>query len=114
MRVGLASWFFGGMERGVSAAQHSRRGYGWAGSTGLSQSLKNGGGMGSAGPLVTPATRGQSSSRTQPIRPVFHPLTNFAACVDAPLGAREIFKSGAARGRVLTCVRPLLRLGSHA
>src|SRR3954467_10857662 len=34
---------------------------------------------------------------------------NFATCVDAPLGAREISKSGAARGRVLTCVRPLLR-----
>src|SRR4051812_34782543 len=33
-----------------------------------------------------------------------------ASCVDAPLGAREIFKSGAARGRVLTCVRPLMRL----
>jgi hypothetical protein len=35
---------------------------------------------------------------------------NFATCVDAPLGAREIFKSGVARGRVLTCVRPLMRL----
>src|SRR5215207_380477 len=31
-------------------------------------------------------------------------------CVDAPLGAREIFRSGVARGRVLTCVRPLVRL----
>src|SRR3954471_2025594 len=35
---------------------------------------------------------------------------SFATCVDAPLGAREIFKSGVARGRVLTCVRPLMRL----
>src|ERR687889_2644338 len=35
---------------------------------------------------------------------------NFATCVDAPLGAREIFESGVARGRVLTCVRPLVRL----
>src|SRR5215208_6112547 len=34
----------------------------------------------------------------------------FATCVDAPLGAREIFKSGAARSRVLTCVRPWMRL----
>src|SRR3954454_980560 len=34
---------------------------------------------------------------------------NFATCVDAPSGAREIFESGVARGRVLTCVRPLLR-----
>src|SRR3954469_18545740 len=37
------------------------------------------------------------------------PTPEFATCVDAPFGAREIFKSGAARGRVLTCVRPLLR-----
>src|SRR4051812_2911269 len=35
---------------------------------------------------------------------------NFAPCVDAPLGAREIFRSGVARGQVLTCVRPLMRL----
>src|SRR4051794_5379041 len=35
---------------------------------------------------------------------------NFATCVDAPFGAREIFRSGVARGRVLTCVRPLMRL----
>ena len=35
---------------------------------------------------------------------------NFATCVDAPLGAGEIFESGVARGRVLTCVRPLVRL----
>ena len=41
---------------------------------------------------------GSSPSRQQP------------TCVDAPLGAREIFKSGVARGRVLTCVRPLMRL----
>src|SRR3954454_4986115 len=34
---------------------------------------------------------------------------NFATCVDAPLGAREIFRSVPARGRELTCVRPLLR-----
>src|SRR3954465_7462031 len=33
-----------------------------------------------------------------------------ATCVDAPFGAREIFESGTARGRVLTCVRPLMRL----
>ena len=33
-----------------------------------------------------------------------------ATCVDARLGAREIFRSGVARGRVLTCVRPLMRL----
>src|SRR4051812_13141960 len=33
-----------------------------------------------------------------------------ATCVDAPLGAREIFRSGVARGQVLTCVRPLMRL----
>src|SRR4051794_26365635 len=43
------------------------------------------------------------------IRLVLGSLTNFATCVDARLGAREIFKSGVARGRVLTCVRPLLR-----
>jgi hypothetical protein len=35
---------------------------------------------------------------------------NFAACVDAHFGARRIFWIGAARGRVLTCVRPLMRL----
>src|SRR5215212_11810540 len=35
--------------------------------------------------------------------------TLITTCVDAPLGAREIFESGVARGRVLTCVRPLLR-----
>src|SRR3954468_21707962 len=29
---------------------------------------------------------------------------NFATCVDAPFGAREIFRSGVARGQVLTCV----------
>ena len=35
---------------------------------------------------------------------------NFAKCVDAPGDAREIFRIRAARGRVLTCVRPLMRL----
>src|SRR3954464_11068115 len=35
---------------------------------------------------------------------------NFATCVDARSGARRIFGIGAARGRVLTCVRPLMRL----
>ncbi len=35
---------------------------------------------------------------------------NFATCVDARFGARRIFWIGAARGRVLTCVRPLMRL----
>src|SRR5215212_10604923 len=35
---------------------------------------------------------------------------NFAPCVDARFGARRIFWIGAARGRVLTCVRPLMRL----
>jgi hypothetical protein len=34
----------------------------------------------------------------------------FATCVDAPGDAREIFRIRAARGRVLTCVRPLMRL----
>src|SRR4051812_37358040 len=32
-----------------------------------------------------------------------------ATCVDAPLGARRIIVRGAARRRVLTCVRPLMR-----
>src|SRR5215211_711299 len=32
-----------------------------------------------------------------------------AICVDAPLGARRIIVLGAARRRVLTCVRPLMR-----
>src|SRR4051812_40231584 len=32
-----------------------------------------------------------------------------ATCVDAPLGARRIVRLGAARRRVLTCVRPLMR-----
>src|SRR3954451_7771016 len=32
-----------------------------------------------------------------------------ATCVDAPLGARRIVVLGAARRRVLTCVRPLMR-----
>src|SRR3954464_1717928 len=40
------------------------------------------------------------SAPTSPIR---------ATCVDAPLGARRIVVLGAARRRVLTCVRPLLR-----
>src|SRR3954454_6270493 len=66
--------------------------------------------MGPARPPFTPAIRGQPSLKAEPIRPFFGSLTNFATCVDAPFGAREIFKSGAARGRVLTCVRPLLRL----
>src|SRR3954470_5866359 len=44
-----------------------------------------------------------------PVQPIVQPTPEFATCVDAPFGAREIFKSGAARGRVLTCVRPLLR-----
>src|SRR3954468_13137657 len=35
---------------------------------------------------------------------------NFATCVDARFGARRIFWIGAARGQVLTCVRPLMRL----
>src|SRR5215210_8043312 len=48
--------------------------------------------------------------RSGPVQPLSPPFPNFATCVDAPLGAREIFKSGAARGQVLTCVRPLLRL----
>src|SRR3954471_18463220 len=54
--------------------------------------------------------RGEPSLKTAPIRPFLGLLTNFATCVDAPLGAREIFESGVARGRVLTCVRPLMRL----
>src|SRR5215210_8885720 len=48
--------------------------------------------------------------RSGPVQPLSPPFPNFATCVDAPLGAREIFESGTARGRVLTCVRPLLRL----
>src|SRR5215208_4920217 len=40
---------------------------------------------------------------------MLRPTSEFATCVDAPLGAREIVWIGAARGRVLTCVRPLLR-----
>ncbi len=32
-------------------------------------------------------------------------------CVDAPSGARRIFETGAARDRVLPCVRPLMRHG---
>src|SRR3954447_25777337 len=44
-----------------------------------------------------------------PVQPIVQPTLEFATCVDAPCGAREIFESGVARGRVLTCVRPLLR-----
>src|ERR687886_230108 len=43
-------------------------------------------------------------------RPIPQPFSNFATCVDAGFGARRIFWIGAARGRVLTCVRPLMRL----
>jgi hypothetical protein len=38
------------------------------------------------------------------------PSPTIATCVDAPIGARGIFWIGAARSRVLTCVRPLLQL----
>ena len=38
---------------------------------------------------------------TRPSRCI-NALDNIATCVDAPFGAREIFKSGAARGRVLS------------
>src|SRR3982750_3347005 len=55
------------------------------------------------------AIQGKLSLRTELIRPFLRLLTTFATCVDARFGAREIFKSGVARGRVLTCVRPLLR-----
>src|SRR3954454_15244651 len=47
---------------------------------------------------------------TSPVAAGMRPTPEFATCVDAPFGAREISKSGAARGRVLTCVRPLMRL----
>jgi hypothetical protein len=54
--------------------------------------------------------RGEPSLKTAPIRLSLGLLTNFATCVDARFGARRIFWIGAARGQVLTCVRPLMRL----
>ena len=56
--------------------------------------------------------------KTGPVWPILRPMPEFAtcvdarfgACVDARFGARRIFWMGAARGRVLTCVRPLMRL----
>src|SRR3954464_15654870 len=52
------------------------------------------------GPDAIPFWDGLSAPTSQPIR---------ATCVDAPLGARRIVVLGAARRRVLTCVRPLMR-----
>src|SRR3954464_14311488 len=62
-------------------------------------------------PLVEPRQVRQSAIRSQTERgkTLRQARKKFATCVDAPLGAREIFESGTARGRVLTCVRPLLR-----
>src|SRR3954454_3195319 len=54
-----------------------------------------------------------AAGRTQalsPAAPTRGKRQNFATCVDARFGARRIFWIGAARGRVLTCVRPLMRL----
>src|SRR5215203_5293961 len=51
-----------------------------------------------------------SEAQTHPACSTRGKRPEFATCVDAPLGAREIFESGVARGRVLTCVRPLVRL----
>ena len=48
------------------------------------------------------APRGRASARRRPAR----------SCVDAPSGARRISETGAARDRVLPCVRPLMRHGS--
>src|SRR5919107_1213946 len=47
------------------------------------------------------------SYATQPLSSSQPPIR--ATCVDAPLGARRIVVLGAARCRVLTCVRPLMR-----
>jgi len=58
----------------------------------------------------TPAIRGQPSLKTEPNRLFPGLFANFATCVDARFGARRIFWIGAARGQVLTCVRPLMRL----
>src|SRR4051812_25851554 len=71
--------------------------------------FENGREVGWMRPDFTGTTRGQPGPQANPIRPFLSPLANFATCVDAPFGAREIFRSGVARGRVLTCVRPLLR-----
>jgi hypothetical protein len=53
--------------------------------------------------------RGRCCRLTSADAQLVAPALDNVTCVDAPLGAREIFRSGAARGRVLTCVRPLLR-----
>ena len=58
----------------------------------------------------TPAIRGQPRLKTEPNRLFPGLVANFATCVDARFGARRIFWIGAARGQVLTCVRPLMRL----
>src|SRR5215212_3464676 len=50
---------------------------------------------------------GAPSYPTPPSAPTTQPI--HATCVDAPLGARRIVVLGAARRRVLTCVRPLMR-----
>src|SRR3954451_11900858 len=52
------------------------------------------------------SSEGPSSYASDPRMPT-HPIR--ATCVDAPLGARRIIVLGAARRRVLTCVRPLMR-----
>ena len=65
--------------------------------------------MGRTGPPFMTAIRGEPSLTVEPSRPFSGSLTNFATCVDAPIGAREIFRSVPARGRVLTCVRPWMR-----
>src|SRR5919206_1042980 len=73
---------------------------------GLSQSSEKA----AKGPERDRTSRREPSLETTPTRPFLGLLTNFATCVDAGFGARRIFWIGAARGRVLTCVRPLMRL----
>src|SRR5215207_6983513 len=56
-------------------------------------------------------------AHASPLSPLIRQITSkrsnmlgaHATCVDAPLGARRIVRLGAARRRVLTCVRPLMR-----
>lgn len=66
---------------------------------------------------ATNGIRPQSSwtflSRSTPMYRRISTSTSSWICVDTPVGARRIFSKSAERGRVLTCVRPLLRL-SHA
>src|SRR3954465_114329 len=54
-----------------------------------------------------PGQRRELSYPTPPSAPTTRSI--HATCVDAPLGARRIVVLGAARRRVLTCVRPLMR-----